>query len=280
MEPEKKNSLQRHRRETEVRPTNMTLYSCETELKILTMTELDTEFLDTSNFRNNSGYFPASSLEENRRQSMTAVYQHERFPPLNITSCNSLTDLDHWVCPTVNLLVVQHWLHRPYIEQPLPSTLNYLSSLSHELAMNVHSNSVNTSVSARSLRAVSACLSLDIYRPQLLGISKWNDVNTCNLLTLVYNVGSKGTQNALKKQKKKKKSIPYDRCSKLKFFRKSVCVCVAQCVPYLHRERERWQREKKKSLTYKYYLIAVVKFDWIEETTLLILKVTDNLVLL
>lgn len=74
---------------------SLTLYSCETELKILTMTELDTEFLDTSNFRKNSGYFPVlypeSSLEENRRQSMTAVYQHERFPPFNITSCNSLT---------------------------------------------------------------------------------------------------------------------------------------------------------------------------------------------
>lgn len=38
---------------------------------------------------------------------------------------------------------------------------------------------------------IKACVTKEIDLPQLLRISNWNYVNTCNLLTLAYNVGRK-----------------------------------------------------------------------------------------
>lgn len=54
---------------------------------------------------------------------------------------------------------------------------------------------LRASIPIKILPILQTLVTEEIYLPQLLRISNWNYVNTCNLLSLAYNVGSKENLN-------------------------------------------------------------------------------------
>lgn len=72
------------------------------------------------------------------------------------------------------------------------------------LQKNALASDLKASIASKKLPPsyIKTLVNEEIYFPQLLRISIWNYVNTCNLLTLAYKVGSKGKFECFEKVKK------------------------------------------------------------------------------